>query len=126
MIVFNKLWKLLETRGMKRTDLLCILSSATIAKLGKNDIVKTDTIDKICDYLGCTPMDIMEYIPKSAIDAVSGIFAQILEQGGEEGRKMLLTLRETASETDKDTIDRLLANSSKENIEGVIKSKPVE
>ena len=37
MIVYTKLWLLLKERGMKRTDLLNVISSATLAKLGKND-----------------------------------------------------------------------------------------
>ena len=51
-------------RGMKRTDLLKpkgILSSPTLAKLGKNEIVSVEIIDKLCDFLDCQPGDIMEY-----------------------------------------------------------------
>ena len=33
MIVYTKLWILLEKKGMKRTDLKKIMSSATLAKL---------------------------------------------------------------------------------------------
>lgn len=37
VISYNKLWKLLIDRGLKRTDLkdMCKISSASIAKLGK-------------------------------------------------------------------------------------------
>lgn len=62
MLVFDKLFILLESRGMKRTDLKQIMSSNTLAKLGKNQAVSSVTIDKICGFLNCQPCDIMDYI----------------------------------------------------------------
>lgn len=74
MINYGKLWLLLDKRGMKRTDLLespCKLSSKTLATLGKNGNVTTDTICKICDFLECQPGDIMENIsPKAKQEAI--------------------------------------------------------
>lgn len=63
MIKYYKLFDLLNRRGMKKTDLLEVVSSKTIAKLAKGETVYTDTIVKICEYLLCQPSDIMEYIP---------------------------------------------------------------
>ncbi len=65
MIKYYKLLDLLNRKGMKKTDLLKILSSPTIAKLSKNETVKTDVIGKICDFLDCQPGDIMEYEKES-------------------------------------------------------------
>lgn len=65
MIIYNKLWILLNEKGMKRTDLLkepIKLTSNTLAKMGKNENITTDTIEKICKGLNCQPGDIMEYI----------------------------------------------------------------
>ena len=62
MIKYYKLFILLDKRGMKRTELLKVISSVTLAKLGKGDSVTTDIICKICDFLDCQPGDIMEYI----------------------------------------------------------------
>lgn len=62
MIVYYKLWDLLRRRGMKKTDLLVIISSKTLAKLSKGENVRTNVISKICVYLKCQPGDIMEYI----------------------------------------------------------------
>lgn len=58
MLIYTKLWLLLEKRGMKRTDLKEIMSSATLAKLGKNEPVSSTVIAKICDFLNCQPNDI--------------------------------------------------------------------
>ena len=63
MITYTKLWILLKEKGMKRTDLKAIMSSATLAKLGKNEPVSSTVIEKICDYLKCQPGDIMENLP---------------------------------------------------------------
>ena len=61
MITFFRLWDRLNRSGMKQKDLKEILSPATINKLRKNEIVTTDTINKICIFLGCQPEDILEF-----------------------------------------------------------------
>lgn len=63
MIKYYKLFDLLNRRGYKKTDLLTIISSPTLAKLSKGETIKTDIIDKICEFLNCQPCDIMEYEP---------------------------------------------------------------
>lgn len=62
MIKYYRLFDLLNRRGMKKTDLLEIISSPTLAKLSKGEVIKTDIIDKICLFLGCQPEDIMEVL----------------------------------------------------------------
>lgn len=66
---YDKLWKLLIDRKMKKKDLQSMtkLSSAVIAKLGKNQPVHLSTLMKICEVLGCTLYDIIEL--KSPIKA---------------------------------------------------------
>ncbi len=60
-IKFYKLFDLLNRKGMKKSDLLEVLSSATITKIAKHEIVTTDTIGRICEFLHCQPGDIIEY-----------------------------------------------------------------
>ena len=62
VISYNKLWKLLIDRGLKRTDLkdMCKISSASIAKLGKNENLTTGVLQKIGTGLECDVSDIME------------------------------------------------------------------
>lgn len=64
MITFYRLWDRLNRSGKKQKDLKDILSPATINKLRKNEIVTTDTINKICIYLECQPEDILEFQPE--------------------------------------------------------------
>ncbi len=65
MMKFYKLFDLLNRRKMKKTDLLSVISSVTLAKLGKGESVTTDVLCKICDFLDCQPGDIMEYEKES-------------------------------------------------------------
>ena len=61
-ISYNKLWKLLIDKNMKKKDLqrLSGVSSATITKLGRNENVNTEILQKICAALNCDICDIME------------------------------------------------------------------
>ncbi len=61
-ISYNRLWKLLIDKGMNKTQLRskAHLSSATMAKLGKNENVTTDVLVRICAVLECDLADIME------------------------------------------------------------------
>ena len=60
MVRYNKLFSLLALKGLKKTDLLEVISSPTLAKLSKGEIIKTDILDRICLFLECQPSDIME------------------------------------------------------------------
>ena len=57
---YDKLWKLLIDKKMKRTDLheLAGISTTTIAKLGKGEYVSMESTQKICKALGCDVGDI--------------------------------------------------------------------
>ncbi|MCI9664824.1 MAG: helix-turn-helix transcriptional regulator [Lachnospiraceae bacterium] len=64
-VSYNKLWKILIDKKMKKMDLkdLIGMGSATMAKLGKDELVSMDVIMRICDMLECDVGDIMEMIP---------------------------------------------------------------
>lgn len=49
-ISYKKLWKLLIDKDMKKKDLQTLsgISSATITKLGRNENVNTEILQKIC------------------------------------------------------------------------------
>lgn len=61
-ISYNKLWKLLIDRGMKKKELQKAsgISAASIAKLGRNGNVTTDILLKVCRALNCDISDILE------------------------------------------------------------------
>lgn len=62
---YNKLWKLLIDKNMKKSDLRknAGISSSSLAKLGKDENVTTEVLAKICKELKCDVGDIMEFIP---------------------------------------------------------------
>lgn len=63
-ISYKKLWKLLIDRDMKKKDLreAAGISTASMAKLGKNENVNTDILIKVCMALKCDISDIMEIV----------------------------------------------------------------
>ena len=66
-VSYKKLWKLLIDRNMRKKDLCAAagISHASMAKLGKNKIVTTDVLVKICTALRCDIGDIMEITDSS-------------------------------------------------------------
>lgn len=67
---YRKLWKLLIDRDMKKKDLreAAGISTNAVAKMGKNENVSTEVLDKICCALKCDIEDIVEYVNEKAED----------------------------------------------------------
>lgn len=65
-ISYNKLWKLLIDKNMKKIDLrnAANISSGTLAKLGKNESVTIEVLVRICHALNCDIGDIIEICPE--------------------------------------------------------------
>lgn len=101
MLVYTKLWLLLKERGMKKTDLLEVISSATLAKLGKNENVSTEVLARICDFLKCQPADIMENITKEDI-------IEINTKLSEQMMQMLEQLETLTGQTKEELLDEFL------------------
>jgi len=62
-ISYNRLWKLLIDKELKKTDLVKLagVSSNVVASLGQNKSVSLDSLEKICTSLDCNIEDIMEF-----------------------------------------------------------------
>lgn len=67
---YKRLWKLVVDRDMNKTQLRekVGISSATLAKLSKNEKVSLDAIEKICKTLECDVSDIMEYVSEAKVE----------------------------------------------------------
>lgn len=63
MIVYWNLFRYLDSIGRGRSYLLNCISTATLAKLSKNETVNTNTIDKICSYLQIDSSRVLSWIP---------------------------------------------------------------
>ena len=62
-ISYNGLWKLLIDKNMKKIDLINSvgISSSTMAKMAKNELVSMKILEKICADLDCDFGDIVHY-----------------------------------------------------------------
>jgi DNA-binding Xre family transcriptional regulator len=63
-IQYNKLWKLLIDKNMNKAQLkkAAGISSNSVAKLGKNELVRMDVLMKIATALDCKVEDLFETI----------------------------------------------------------------
>lgn len=70
-VSYNKLWKLLIDKNMKKVDLreAVGMSPGTLAKLGRNEYVSLEVLDRICEYLKCDLCDIVQIVPTDSADA---------------------------------------------------------
>lgn len=61
-VSYNKLWKLLIDKNMKKKELgeAAGISNSLIAKLGKNENFTVDVLVRICSALDCGIEDILE------------------------------------------------------------------
>lgn len=70
-VCYNKLFKLLIDKGMKKTDLrkMTGISPNTLTKLSSNEFVSMEILVKICRVLDCDFGDIIEIVkrPESEI-----------------------------------------------------------
>jgi len=64
MIVFDKLWKTMDDKGISTYWLRekCGIDRKTIRRLKSNDNIETKTLNKLCNALECKLEDIAEYI----------------------------------------------------------------
>lgn len=63
-VSYDKLWKCLIDKKMNRTEVKKRIgvSTTTLAKLGKNEQVSLNVLERICKELNCNIGDIMDYV----------------------------------------------------------------
>ena len=66
-ISYDRLWKLLIDKKINKTQLkeLAGISTNAVAKLGKNESVSLETLEKICVTLNCDIGDIVDFMPEN-------------------------------------------------------------
>lgn len=69
-VSYNKLWKMMIDKKMTKTELthLAGISTNAMAKLGRDEDVRVNILEKICVALGCGIEEIMDFIPDSSSD----------------------------------------------------------
>ena len=70
VVSYNKLWKLLIDKDMKKKDLQSVaeISWSSVTKLSKGENVSMDVLIKICTALNCDVGDVMELLPDEKKD----------------------------------------------------------
>ena len=60
---YDKLWKLMIDKKINKTQLSekAGITTNEMAKMGKNEMVKMETLVRVCKVLNCTVDDIVEY-----------------------------------------------------------------
>ena len=63
-ISYNPLWHLLVEKKMKKGELRLLvgMSNSTLAKLGKDEPVTLEDLEKICVALDCRIEDVLEFV----------------------------------------------------------------
>ena len=63
-VIYNKLWKLLIDKNISKVQLrdMTEMGPNTLAKLGKNQRVSLEVLEKICRELNCNFGDIIDYV----------------------------------------------------------------
>ena len=60
-ITYKPLWKTLIDKGIKKGEFckMAGISNSTNTKMGQDKYITTETIEKICNALGCDIADVM-------------------------------------------------------------------
>lgn len=65
-VTYKKLWKLLKEKNMKKIELQrrAGISGNILARMGKDEYISMESVEKICYVLNCRIDDILEFIPE--------------------------------------------------------------
>lgn len=72
-VSYNRLFKLMIDKKMRKKDLceLAGVSTSTMSKMGRDEIVSLEVIDRICQKLNCGIEDVLEILPDSSDNGTS-------------------------------------------------------
>jgi DNA-binding Xre family transcriptional regulator len=62
-VSYNRLWKLLIDKNMKKIEMQYAtgISGNILARMGKNQYIALETVEKICKTLDCTVDEMLEF-----------------------------------------------------------------
>lgn len=66
-VSYKRLFKLMIDKKMRKKDLceLAGVSTSTMSKMGRDEIVSLEVIGRICQKLNCNIEDVLEILPDS-------------------------------------------------------------
>ena len=64
MIVYDRLWETMKSKGITQYSLIHDygINEAQLDRFRKNTVIKTSTIDRLCKILDCNVADICQYV----------------------------------------------------------------
>ena len=64
MIIYDRLWETMAKKGVSQYSLIkdYHVNEAQLHRLRKNMVVKTTTLDRLCEILDCDVEDICQYV----------------------------------------------------------------
>lgn len=64
MIVFDRLWTKMKEKGISQYKIIhdYNISESQFTRLRRNEVVKTEILDRLCNILGCEIEDICEHV----------------------------------------------------------------
>lgn len=65
-VSYNKLWKIMIDKKISKTEMTHFagISTNAMAKLGRDEDVRVNILEKLCKALDCTFDDIVEIVPE--------------------------------------------------------------
>ena len=68
-VSYSRLWKLLIDKNMNKSQLrdAAGISTNAVAKLGRNEAVSLETLEKVCCALDCNIEDVLEFVKVSEV-----------------------------------------------------------
>ena len=115
-LTYTRLFHLLLDRNIKKGELqeMAGVTASIMARLGKNETVKSDTIEKICCALNCQPGDIMEYVPADTAQAPEMPHAAAGTQKADKSPSRAETTPHTSGHVHKGRYNQFTAMDEKE------------
>ena len=64
MIIYDRLWETMREKGISQYSLIknYHINESQLYRLRKNMVVRTSTLDRLCEILGCQLEDICQYV----------------------------------------------------------------
>ena len=70
-VTYEKLWKLLKNKNMKKIELQrkAEISGNILARMGRNEYISMESVEKVCCILHCGVDDILDFINEDSTES---------------------------------------------------------
>lgn len=67
-VTYEKLWKLLKEKGMKKIELQrkAGISGNILARMGRDEYISMESVEKVCRILHCGVDDMLDFIDEDS------------------------------------------------------------